>query len=179
MERLEPDVEGILQATRRYGNHLGVEFGTVYTSSAVVPDGTTPPAVADDYSDYQASATPSCRAPHVWLGRSAGVSTLDLFGTGFTILTGKSGSDWKATASALAVRFGVPVGCYAIGDPGLDDESGRFLEAYDITSTGAVLVRPDGYVGWRCATSVDHPFVVLGDALAHILSRPIAPRGDN
>ncbi len=34
------DVDAILQATRRYGNHLGVEFDTVYTSSATITDDT-------------------------------------------------------------------------------------------------------------------------------------------
>ena len=38
--------------SRRYGNHLGVEFGAAYDSSAVVADGTSPPVVADSYSDY-------------------------------------------------------------------------------------------------------------------------------
>ncbi|MBX9700098.1 MAG: FAD-dependent monooxygenase, partial [Acetobacteraceae bacterium] len=60
--------EEIAMAARRYGNHLGVEFGACYEGAAVVPDGTRPPAVEDDYSDYTPSATPGCRAPHVWLG---------------------------------------------------------------------------------------------------------------
>ena len=49
--------------------NAGVEFGAHYVSSAVVPDGTDPPPVDDRYSDYVPSATPGCRAPHVWLGR--------------------------------------------------------------------------------------------------------------
>src|SRR5207253_6565351 len=61
--------EDVIVSCRRYGNHLGVEFGAAYESPAVVPDGTRPPVVADGYSDYVQSATPGCRAPHVWLGR--------------------------------------------------------------------------------------------------------------
>ena len=34
--------EQVVTESRRYGNHLGVEFGTVYQSSAVVADGTLP-----------------------------------------------------------------------------------------------------------------------------------------
>ena len=79
--------EEIVAESRRYGNHLGVEFGAAYTSSAVVPDGTAPPSVADSYSDYVPSATPGCRAPHLWVGRpDAHLSTLDLFGPHFTLL---------------------------------------------------------------------------------------------
>lgn len=56
------------RASRRFGNHFGVEFGTVYHSAAVIGDGTTPPDVDDSYSDYAPCAAPGCRAPHVWLG---------------------------------------------------------------------------------------------------------------
>ena len=74
--------------SRRFGNHFGVEFGTVYRSAAIIDDGTTPPDVDDSYSDYAPCATPGCRAPHIWLGNERDpVSTLDLFGAGFTVLT--------------------------------------------------------------------------------------------
>ncbi len=165
------DVDAILVATRRYGNHLGVEFGTVYASSAIIPDGTTTPVVADDYSDYEPSATPGCRAPHVWLGRSACVSTLDLFGNGFTILTGRDGTAWKTASLAAAAQFGVAVGCYVIGDPGLDDQHNSFLDAYGITSTGAVLVRPDGYIAWRTSALAADPTSVITEAMSRILGR--------
>jgi putative polyketide hydroxylase len=73
--------EQVVAESRRYGNHLGVELGSVYESNAVIDDGTRAPDVADSYSDYVPSATPGARAPHVWLGhRDARLSTLDLFG---------------------------------------------------------------------------------------------------
>ena len=89
--------EQVVAESRRYGNHLGVEFGTVYQSSAVVADGTQPPDVADSYSDYVPSATPGARAPHVWLGHAeARLSTLDLFGSAFTLLAAPGGDAWCA-----------------------------------------------------------------------------------
>src|SRR6185369_13525675 len=89
--------EEIVTESRRYGNHLGVELGAAYASSAVIPDGTTPPAVEDSYSDYAPSATPGCRAPHVWLGRpDAALSTLDLVGAGFTLLVAADGDAWRS-----------------------------------------------------------------------------------
>src|SRR5262249_56051001 len=57
--------EQVVAESRRYGNHLGVEFGTVYQSSAVIADGTQPPDVADSYSDYVPSPTPAARPPHL------------------------------------------------------------------------------------------------------------------
>jgi hypothetical protein len=138
-----------LVASRRYGNHLGVEFGATYQSSAVVPDGSSPPAVEDSYSDYMQSATPGCRAPHVWLGQpEAGLSTLDLFGPGFTLLTASEGGAWRDVATALSRELRIPIASYTIGGTGLRDRSG-FARVYGLESDGAVLVRPDGHVAWR------------------------------
>ncbi|MFD8691386.1 FAD-dependent monooxygenase [Streptomyces sp. NPDC059651] len=165
------DTEAVLRETRRYGNHLGVEFGTFYDSPAIVPDGTTPPAVADDYSDYAPSATPGCRAPHVWLGRSAELSTVDLFGAGFTVLAGPEGSAWRVAARRAAAQHGVPVAFYVIGDPGLEDERKEFQEVYGIEASGAVLVRPDGYVAWRGTRLTAEPGQDIDEALAQVLAR--------
>ena len=107
---------------RRYGNHLGVEFGAVYASSAVIADGTRPPPVEDSYSDYVQSATPGCRAPHVWLGRpDAELSTLDLLGPAFTLLTAARGGAWGAAAAEVARDLGIHIDTYTIGAAGLDD----------------------------------------------------------
>jgi hypothetical protein len=140
----------VIRTARRYGNHLGVELGAAYSSSAVLADGSAPPAVADDYSDYAPSATPGCRAPHLPLG-DARLSTLDLFAAGFTLLAGRDGSEWKEAAHDTARRLGAPLAAYAIGAPGLAVERDEFLELYGIGDDGAVLVRPDGYVAWRAA----------------------------
>lgn len=139
--------------SRRFGNHFGVEFGTVYRSAAVIDDGTTPPDVDDDYSDYAPCATPGCRAPHIWLGNERDpISTLDLFGASFTVLTGADGEIWRKAAADAARQLGVPIVSYAIGDPGLADHSDTFFDHYQIGHDGAILVRPDGYVAWRSAT---------------------------
>ncbi|WP_197694198.1 FAD-dependent monooxygenase [Mycobacterium sp. 852002-40037_SCH5390672] len=139
--------------SRRFGNHFGVEFGTVYHSAAVIDDGTTPPDVEDSYSDYAPCATPGCRAPHVWLGDERDpISTLDLFGAGFTVLTGPGGEIWRRAATDAARRLGVPIVSYAIDEPGLADHDNAFFDHYEISHDGAVLVRPDGYVAWRSAT---------------------------
>jgi hypothetical protein len=141
--------EQVVAESRRYGNHLGVEFGTVYESSAVVSDGTAPPEVADSYSDYVPSATPGARAPHVWLGhRDVRLSTLDLFGGALTLLAAPDGDAWCAVATNVARELAVPIDRYRIGAPGLRDVGG-FAEAYGLGADGAVLVRPDGHVAWR------------------------------
>jgi 2-polyprenyl-6-methoxyphenol hydroxylase-like FAD-dependent oxidoreductase len=163
------DAADIVTAARRYGNHLGVEFGSAYDSEAVVPDGTPLPEVADAYSDYVPSARPGCRAPHVWLGRGdASLSTLDLFGPGFTILAGTDAGTWRDAARRIGAELDVPVASYGIGGAGLEDRDGVFLERYGIDASGAVLVRPDGYVGWRAPRAADESD--LRRALARILA---------
>ena len=78
-------------------------FGASYTSMAVVPDGTAAPVVANPVTDYVASARPGGRAPHVWLERDgARVSTIDLVGKGFVLLTGPKGKAWSQAARRLA-----------------------------------------------------------------------------
>jgi 2-polyprenyl-6-methoxyphenol hydroxylase-like FAD-dependent oxidoreductase len=162
--------EQVVTESRRYGNHLGVEFGTVYESSAVVPDGTRPPDVADSYSDYAPSATPGARAPHVWLGRpDARLSTLDLFGSGFTLLAAPGGDAWCTVAAEVERELGVPIGRYRIGGPGLRDLGG-FAEAYGLAEDGAVLVRPDGHVAWRSASGPASG-AALRDAAERVLAR--------
>jgi 2-polyprenyl-6-methoxyphenol hydroxylase-like FAD-dependent oxidoreductase len=80
-------------------------------------------------------ARPGARAPHVWIEHDGKrISTLDLFGRGYVLLTGPDGRAWCDS------HVGAP--CYQLGDPG-------FLEAYGIGPSGAVLVRPDGFVAWR------------------------------
>ncbi len=165
--------EQVVTESRRYGNHLGVEFGAVYQSRAVVPDGTQPPDVADSYSDYVPSATPGARAPHVWLGQpEARMSTLDLFGSAFTLLAAPGGGAWCTAAGEVERELGVPIDRYRIGEPGVRDLGG-FTDAYGLGDDGAVLVRPDGHVAWRSATGPGSG-AVLRAAVERILAR--APR---
>jgi putative polyketide hydroxylase len=162
----------VAKVSHRYGNHFGVEFGNVYDSNGVVKDGTSPPEVDDSYSDYTQSATPGCRAPHVWLGRGDGkLSTLDLFGPCFTLLTTVDGHAWQRSAARAAERHGVAVAVFAVGSPGIEDDADTFTTLYGIKSTGAVLVRPDGYIAWRSPGGQEDPYDVLSRVLARILGR--------
>ena len=161
--------EEAVAAARRYGNHLGIELGASYSSPAVTPDGTSPPTVDDPYSDYTPSATPGCRAPHVWLGHpDARLSTLDLFGPGFTLLAAPGGGPWREAAQRAADEVGVSVDSYLVGSAGLSD-NGAFAAAYGLDADGAVLVRPDGHVAWREASGPADASAV-SDALRAILA---------
>jgi len=96
---------------------------------------------------------PGSRAPHLWIKhRGERISTIDLFGGGFVLLTGPKGGMWREAAR------GLPVEVHTISAPG-------FLEAYGFDIEGASLVRPDGFVAWRSSISLPDPRAALTAAL--------------
>ncbi len=136
-------------AARRGGGRQGMDLGFRYEPGAVAPDGTTPPAVEDPMVQYVQNACPGGRTPHLWVQRDGvRVSTLDCFGAGLVLLTGPDGTAWRAVAAAC----GVPIEVLTVGETDdLRAPAGRFEELYGVGAEGAVLVRPDGFVGWRAA----------------------------
>jgi putative polyketide hydroxylase len=162
--------EQIVAESHRYGNHLGVEFGSWYQSSAVIGDGSEPARAEDTYSDYVPSATPGCRAPHVWLGEErALLSTIDLCGPSFTLFVGPDGEQWESQVADARRALDIPIASYRIGSAGLQDHGG-FLDAYGIEADGAVLVRPDAHIAWR-SPSLAYAGPSLVNALTQILQR--------
>ncbi len=84
-------------------NEQGLIFGASYESTAVIPDGTAAPHIDDPITQYVPSARPGSRAPHVWLERNGErISTIDLVGNRFVLLTGAQGGAWKSAAASVA-----------------------------------------------------------------------------
>lgn len=153
-------------ARPEYLNEQGTIFGAAYESSAVVPDGAAPPVVANPVTDYVPSARPGGRAPHVWLERNGQrLSTIDLVGKGFVLMTGPAGNAWREAAQRLDIRT------VSIGDGELTDPDSQWHKTCGLDETGAVLVRPDGYVGWRSRATTRDPAASLGEAMASIMGR--------
>ncbi len=95
---------------------------------------------------------PGTHAPNLVLEReSKPVSTLDLFGSHFVLLIGPDGQQWKDAAQRTQDALHLPLEAYQIGGEAGDfvDAENMFCDAYGITASGAVLVRPDGFIGWR------------------------------
>ncbi|APU13216.1 MULTISPECIES: FAD-dependent monooxygenase [Actinoalloteichus] len=152
-DRLTMQEAGDLQAHRRRAE--GLVLGYRYESPAVIADGTQAPAPEDPYETYLPTARPGHRAPHVWLShRGRQVSTLDLLGTSLTLLS-PAGSGWDVAAAQAADRLDVPLDVLLISpdDPAFPT-SPTWAKEYGLTDTGAVLIRPDGHVAWRCAEGV-------------------------
>ena len=113
---------------------------------------------------------PGSRAPHVWLeheGRRC--SSLDLLGSSFVLLAAPHGAAWCRAAQPFAGLMS-----YCVGRD-LADPAGRFAAACDLSSTGAVLIRPDGFVGWRARTIAHDPSSALADAMGTLLMKAHAP----
>jgi 2-polyprenyl-6-methoxyphenol hydroxylase-like FAD-dependent oxidoreductase len=172
MGRVGGRAPGPITARPEYLNEQGLIFGATYSSMAVVPDGTVATAVANAITDYLPSARPGARAPHVWLQREGNqISTIDLFGDGFTVLVGRKGRPWKQAAERVRSDLGIDLQSVIIGDDGLREPLEQWRLAYGIGESGAVLVRPDGHVAWRAHSLSWDPFTTLCSALQDILGR--------
>jgi 2-polyprenyl-6-methoxyphenol hydroxylase-like FAD-dependent oxidoreductase len=157
---------------REFLNEQGLIFGVNYDSNAVIPDGTSPPAIDDPVTEYLPSARPGSRAPHVWLRRgNEQISTVDLIGPHFLLLAGAAGEAWRHAAQAAAPSW-PPLAVRIIGDDTeVSDPDGKWQLAYGIDADGAVLVRPDGYVAWRSRSGVSNPEASLRAAFDRLLGR--------
>jgi 2,4-dichlorophenol 6-monooxygenase len=162
-------------------SELNVEYGYSYDSAAVVPDGTEPPASVDDIRVYEPSTRPGAPLPHAWLedadGRRRPIK--DLIAPGrFLLIAGEDGAAWCEAARQLALDAGVPLDAVQIGhlDGDLYDPRCAWVRQRGIASDGAILVRPDRFVGWRRSAATEDPLGELAGALGQILGRPLTGR---
>jgi putative polyketide hydroxylase len=157
-----PDVEPFMG----YG---AVAFGYRYQSSAVLgaPEG-EPQALRPE----RLTGQPGTRAPHLWLERGGErVSTIDLFGRGFVLLTGADGGAWLDAARSVQNRLALALDAYQIGGATIVDPERRWPAAYGVTTADSVLVRPDGVVAWRAPVVDGDRERSLEAALDSLLSR--------
>jgi hypothetical protein len=97
------------------------------------------------------------------------VSTLDLTGREFVLIAGPDGGAWVAAGRALC-RRGMPLTAYRLGVD-LTGDIVSVLAGSGLGRDGALLVRPDGFIAWRCRGSVADPAGVLDAALSRALCR--------
>jgi putative polyketide hydroxylase len=117
---------------------------------------------------------PGTRIPHAWLERlGSRLSTIDLLQGGFVLLTGPDGARWCEAARAAASAMGVSVAAYRIATDGdLLDLEGTALATFGISSSGTILARPDGFVGWRTDALANSSERTLEESLGRILGQP-------
>lgn len=153
-----------------------VEFGYAYDSRAVVPDGTPPPALPDDVRMYVPGTRPGAPLPHVELEDPDGerLPLMQLVRPGeLLLIAGEDGHAWCDAARALAETTGIPLRAVRIGhlDGDYRDPRCTWLRYRGIGPRGAVLVRPDRFVGWRSRDASPDAAGALRAALTTILCR--------
>ncbi|MER5794355.1 FAD-dependent monooxygenase [Streptomyces sp. NPDC001980] len=152
-------------------NAHGVDLNQRYASDAIVPDGTPDPGFARDPELYhQPSSRPGAKLPHAWItSGTRTLSTLDTVGRGrFTLLTGIGGEGWVRAAAAQDLDIATVV----VG-PGqeYEDPYGDWARLSEVSDSGALLIRPDGYVAFRHPAAAENAADLLGAALRQILGR--------
>ncbi|MBO0836460.1 MAG: FAD-dependent monooxygenase, partial [Actinobacteria bacterium] len=149
---------------------FSMEIGYCYNSAAIIPTpGDSPPLHEHPGTSR---GRPGSRAPHVALERSgAALSSLDLFGRNLVLLAGPAGGEWRAAALDAARQLGLALDAYVVGGGELADPGGGFTSGYGISDSGAVLVRPDGFVGWRAADAGGASSQAMRRVLATMLCR--------
>ena len=81
------------------------------------------------------------------------------------LLAAADGLAWRDAAETAAAEVpGLEFDAHYLGD----DE---FADAYGISPSGAVLVRPDGFVAWRAGTLSDRPADDVAAALRTALMK--------
>jgi 2-polyprenyl-6-methoxyphenol hydroxylase-like FAD-dependent oxidoreductase len=119
-------------------NTPGVQFGTWYDQSPIIPQEGHEVSLSRDPHTYLPTSTPGSRAPHIWLSASRDRCLYDEFSHGFTLLQlGGSASVQAATDAAAAI--GIPFKHVRL----------PHAEARKLYDADLILVRPDQHVAWR------------------------------
>ena len=149
-----------------------IELGAVYSSGAILDEvqGRSAAALLED--PHNPSGRPGTRVPHIMLQRNGvPVSTHDLAKNGFALLAGAGARSWTEAAHALAAA-GIPLQAHRIAPEGdLANPDGRFEKTVGIGPQGALLLRPDGVIGWRTAGSHPDPCAKLEDVMKQLTFR--------
>jgi putative polyketide hydroxylase len=167
----EEDISRMREAIpgqREHFEYHGQTFGYAYRSSLIFDESN--PVQPPDVNTYAATGAPGGRAPHCWLKLPEGggtISTIDLFkDTRFTLLAGRDAMPWVSAFTKAAAGAEVQFQAFRVGARGdLLDHMGAFYDLYEISSRGAVLVRPDGHVAWRSRGAGMSP----GEAMAQVV----------
>ena len=171
-----------IEATEDEVQALGIQMNQVYLNSTaiVVEPGDEPPDFSQSglnpLRQVMISTFPGYHLPHIWLAadsQSEKVSTLDLCGHGrFTLISGFGGDEWVKAAKTISAGGALQVQAFTVGfRRDYMDCYGEWYRVRGVNDSGAVLVRPDCFVAWRCQDAVADPLQKLTSVLSRILGK--------
>jgi 2,4-dichlorophenol 6-monooxygenase len=167
-------VDNALAAQSGEFHHHGLEFGFTYDSAAVVDDGSPAYVPIDAVRLYEPSTKPGHPLPHALVSRGGETFPLQnlTHGGKFLLIAGEEGSRWIDAGRRIAENTGIGLESVTVGADGVDlaDTRLAWLRKRQVGRDGAVLVRPDRFVGFRSAGAVDDPLAVITSALKQILA---------
>ena len=138
---------------------LNLDFGQRYNASAGIAylSGARG-AIFED--PFWPSATPGSRTPHIWFRRGDTMKSLyEYFEIRkFVLFCSGRGEAWLQAQENMFKTFPLKISVVPLGE---------FFTKYKIRDTGAVLVRPDGYIGWKALD--DSEVGKLGNVLRQLL----------
>ncbi len=141
-----------LQDQLEHYDSIGLDFGVRYETGALVQDGSDPLPI--EVTRYVPSTRPGSRLPHAWLEKQGRrTSTLDLIKHGrLVVLAGADSEPWSRFVTEIASELGYPVDVHLIGaTDGYTDPQGNWARVGGPVGSGAILIRPDGHIGWRAS----------------------------
>ncbi len=157
----------VIAGQAEHFDQIGLQLGFVYEQGALVPEEECGDTERSDVRTFVPSGRPGSRLPHAWTREPEGGSVLDWVPLDrFLLLAGAEGEDWIAAAHRLV---GWSLEARRVVARDLLDPAGWFAAA-GISPRGALLVRPDQHVAWRC---VDRSADPMGD-LDRVLRRVFA-----
>lgn len=148
-----------------------MELGQLYRSTAVLGAGSELPA-AKKPDEWAGQA--GTRGQHLWISRGPAydaeskISTLDLFGRDWVLLS--EDPAWTAAVTGANDKLGVKVVSLRAGTDFHPADLEAFRTAFGLGTSGASLVRPDGYVAWRVSELPANPEKDLIEALGQVSS---------
>ncbi|GLX16970.1 monooxygenase [Streptomyces sp. WAC07149] len=152
---------------------LTTAMGYCYPQGAVLGGDPTRPVIPEE---MRLKGDVGTRAPHMWLSQAGRrISSLDLYETSFVLLS-SPGTPWQDAARQVARELGAHLDAYTVGAaPDADlvqtDGAPHWAQLHELPADGAVLVRPDGFVAWRCEGPAGDPRGELADAMTRLLRR--------
>lgn len=139
-QRGRDEVKGAIMPGYWIHDQTGTVMGYRYNGSPIVIPDLAAPEPSSAVDKYTPSTWPGARAPHVFL--SNGTAIFDCYGPGFSIVDftrdGRASQDFAFVASKLSIP---------ITQLHLPEET----HCKAIWERDVVLVRPDGFVSWRCS----------------------------